>query len=147
LVKYVIYKSLNGHQYYFEHNKTPPNEFLAKDHEAWNAQFLNPSNCLSTLPKGYRIVERLDGLPYLVSKKHTMQVPNCQWEKILDLVNDCDLSWYIAAISSSHRASKEEFMIQAWISELENIEKTVSCPECQMTLKLQIKSQKLGFDL
>ena len=141
-----VYKSSNGHQYYFRCYGTPPNEFLAKDCAAWDAKHINPSKCLSTLPAGYRLVERRNGLPYLVSENHTMQVPDCQWEKILDLVDDCDLSWYIAAISPSQQARREKFMIQAWLSELEQLEKTVTCPECQMVLGQQIKFQRLGFE-
>jgi hypothetical protein len=141
------YKSSNGHSYYFVGGGTLPHVFSTHLSEQAEDREADSSGYVTAIPEGYDIVENSSGIPFLISKNHSRQSPNCQWERILELVDKCDQTWYTFALAPPISKLNKEARVREWISELETIETMVSCPECLRELKYQIRFQKDGIGM
>ena len=141
------YKSSTGHRYCFVGGGIIPHVFSTQLYEQAGVNEDASNRHVTVIPEGYDIVEGSSGIPFLVSKNHTRQMRDCQWERILELLDNCDQTWYTLAIATPTSKTNKEARIRGWISDLEAIEKAVSCSECLKELKYQIRFQKDGLSV
>ena len=141
LAKSFIYVSSRGRQYYLHGGQELPYGLRLYSIS------MDDTGALTSIPSGYIILERenSENIPAFVSKKHTRNFPNCHWERLLDLAENCDTAFYLSAISSSDVRKRKESLIAKAIAEIEEIGKIATCSECQKEIKWQVQLQKDGI--
>ena len=141
IAKPFVYVSSHGRQYYLHGGQELPYGLRLY------SVSMDDTGALTSIPSGYTILERENSehIPALVSKKHTQNFPNCQWERLLDLAENCNTAFYLSAISSPDVRKRKESLIEKAIAEIEEIGKIVTCSECQKEIKWQVQLQKDGI--